>query len=223
MFSPLRAPRRSTFRWSRVRTGPPFPASYAGSVREHVDRRSQEIENRIAELEREKYPLYRRELENDRNVSALRRMRIKRQWWRLEGSQGVRRRGSTRCARKKAALRRTYRYRARVIREEIERIAGRQEAERAKQKKLEKSYEDFMKLLTFVESVENDDFWRSEVVQIAAHTTPSGALEVELTPQQRPFYDPFRPVGGGRTQVREVGALLPPRTSVDRLERIPHY
>ena len=40
-----------------------------------------------------------------------------------------------------------------------------------------------MKLLTFVETVENDDFWRSEVVQITAHTTPSGALEVELTPR----------------------------------------
>jgi len=48
---------------------------------------------------------------------------------------------------------------------------------------LEKSYEDFMKLLTFVEFIEDDDFWRSEVVQIAAHTTPSGALEVELVPR----------------------------------------
>ena len=26
-------------------------------------------------------------MENDRNISALRRMRIKRQWWRLEGSR----------------------------------------------------------------------------------------------------------------------------------------
>ena len=72
-------------------------------------------------------------------------------------------------------------------REEIERIAGLQEAERRKQKKLEKSYEDFMKLLTFVETVEDDDFWRSEVVQITAKTTPSGALEVELTPRSGRF------------------------------------
>lgn len=40
-----------------------------------------------------------------------------------------------------------------------------------------------MKLLTFVEFVEDDGFWRSEVVQIAAYTTPSGALEVELVPR----------------------------------------
>ena len=178
------APRASSL-YVPVVTGsyrPPFPASYVGSVREHIDQRLQEIENRIAELEREKYPLYRRELENDRNISALRRMRIKRQWWRLEGAKEFDARVDA-LREKKAKLRRSYRYRARVIRE----IAGRQEAERAKQKKLEKSYEDFMKLLTFVESVENDDFWRSEVVQIAARTTPSGALEVELTPRSGRF------------------------------------
>ena len=182
------APRASSL-YVPVVTGsyrPPFPASYVGSVREHIDLRLGEIDERIAELEREKYPLYRREMENDRNISALRRMRIKRQWWRLEGSREFDARVDA-LREKKAGLRRTYRYRAGVIREEIERIAGLQEAERRKQKKLEKSYEDFMKLLTFVETVEDDDFWRSEVVQITAKTTPSGALEVELTPRSGRF------------------------------------
>ena len=93
------APRASSL-YVPVVTGsyrPPFPASYVGSVREHIDLRLGEIDERIAELEREKYPLYRREMENDRNISALRRMRIKRQWWRLEGSAGVR------CAGRRAA------------------------------------------------------------------------------------------------------------------------
>ena len=136
----------------------------------------------IAELEREKYPLYRRELQNDSNLSALRRMRVKKQWWRLESSAEFDKRvGELR--RHKVEMRRKYRYEARMIQEGIDRIARQQEAERLKQKKLEKSYEDFMKLLTFVEFIEDDDFWRSEVVQIAAHTTPSGALEVELVPR----------------------------------------
>ncbi len=39
------------------------------------------------------------------------------------------------------------------------------------------------KLLTFVESVESDAFWRSEVVQIVARTTPAGALEIDLVPR----------------------------------------
>lgn len=178
------APRASSL-YVPVVTGayrPPFPAAYAGSVREHIDERLREIDGRIAALEREKYPLYRREVENDRNIASLRRMRIKRQWWRLESAKAFDRRVEA-LREKKAALRRSYRYQARLIHEGFEHIDGQQEAERRKQKKLEKSYEDFMKLLTFVETVEDDDFWRSEVVQIAAHTTPSGALEVELTPR----------------------------------------
>ena len=146
------APRASSL-YVPVVTGayrPPFPASFVGSVRGHIDLERAKIDKRIAELEREKYPFFRRELQNDRNISALRRK---------------------------------YRYEARLVQEGIDRIAQRQEAERLKQKKLEKSYEDFMKLLTFVEFIEDDDFWRSEVVQIAAHTTPSGALEVELVPR----------------------------------------
>lgn len=37
----------------------------------------QQIDDKIAELEREKYPLYRRELKNDENIRSLRRMLIK--------------------------------------------------------------------------------------------------------------------------------------------------
>ena len=110
------APRASSL-YVPVVTGsyrPPFPASYVGSVREHIDLRLGEIDERIAELEREKYPLYRREMENDRNISALRRMRIKRQWWRLEGSREFDARVDA-LREKKAGLRRTYRYRAGVI------------------------------------------------------------------------------------------------------------
>lgn len=178
------APRASSL-YVPVVTGayrPPFPASYAGPVRAHIDARRAEIDKRIAELEHEKYPLYKRELQNDRNIAALRRMRIKKQWWRFEGSAEFDKRVED-LREHKAALRRKYRYEARMIQQGIDRIAQRQEAERLKQKKLEKSYEDFMKLLTFVEFVEEDDFWRSEVVQIVARTTPSGALEVELVPR----------------------------------------
>ena len=178
------APRASSL-YVPVVTGsyrPPFPAAYEGPVRAHIDIESAKVDKRIAELEREKYPLYRRELQNDRNLSALRRMRVKKQWWRLESSAEFDKRvGELR--RHKVEMRRKYRYEARMIQQGIDRIARQQEAERKKKKKLEKSYEDFMKLLTFVEFVEEDDFWRSEVVQIAARTTPSGALEVELVPR----------------------------------------
>lgn len=178
------APRASSL-YVPVVTGsyrPPFPADHAGPVRAHIDAELRRIDRRIAELEREKYPLYTRELKNDRNLSALRRMRIKRQWWRLESSRAFEARVEE-LRRYKAQKRRDYRYEARMVQQGIDRLAAEQEAERRKQKKLEKTYEDFMNLLTFVEKVEEDDFWRSEVVQIVARTAPSGALEVDLVPR----------------------------------------
>lgn len=131
------APRASSL-YVPVVTGsyrPPFPAGYAGSVRAHIDTESAKVDKRIAELEREKYPLYRRELQNDRNLSALRRMRVKKQWWRLESSAEFDKRvGELR--RHKVEMRRKYRYEARMIQEGIDRIARQQEAERLKQKKV---------------------------------------------------------------------------------------
>ena len=178
------APRASSL-YVPVVTGsyrPPFPADYTGNVREYIDRRQREIDERIAELERSKYPVYRREQANDRDYREFRRKRIKRRWWKGESAEAFDKRVEELLA-QKAAYRRGYRYRARQLTAELARIDSQQESERRKQKKLEKSYEDFLKLLTFVESVEEDDFWRSEVVQIAAYTTSSGALEVSLTPR----------------------------------------
>lgn len=160
----------------------PFPADFTGRVRDYIDERQRAVGRRIEELEREKYPFYRREQQNDRNIAALRRQRIKRRWWRGESATDFEQRvGELRA--EKERKRRDYRYEARLIEQGVGRICERQEAERREQKKLEKSYEDFMKLLTFVETVERDDFWRSEVVQIVAHTTSSGALEVDLVPR----------------------------------------
>ena len=84
---------------------------------------------------------------------------------------------------KKARLRREYRYTARVLQERIDKISARQAAEREKQKKLRKSYEDFLKLLNFVVLVEKDDFWRSEIVQIVVAKGPDGVPEIELVPR----------------------------------------
>lgn len=159
---------------------PPFPKDYTGGGREYVDAEIARIGARIAELEAQKQPLYRREIENDRRLVDLRRRRIGRGWF--ESARDFERRVAE-LRREKALLRRNYRYEARVIRQEIDRLDRRQDEERARQKKLEKSYEDFAKLLTFVESVENDALLRSEVVQIVARTTPAGALEVDLVPR----------------------------------------
>ena len=159
---------------------PPFPASYVGYAADYRREQMQQIDDKIAELEREKYPLYRRELKNDENIRSLRRMLIKKRWFESSESFGERVRE---LRKRKEQLRRKYRYEAQVIQSAIDKISEKQEAERRRQKILEKRYEDFSKLTTFVKWMENDDFWRSEIVQITARTTESGAIDLELTPR----------------------------------------
>ena len=51
------------------------------------------------------------------------------------------------------------------------------------QKKLRKRYEDFLKLINFVSCIEEDSFWRAEIVQIVVSTMSSGDPEIELVPR----------------------------------------
>ena len=90
---------------------PPAPASYTGSIADYTAARIAESEGRIAEIEREKYPLYRAERENDENIKALRRMTIKKGLF--ERRENFERRVKE-LREKKARLRREYRYTARV-------------------------------------------------------------------------------------------------------------
>ncbi|MBD5067971.1 MAG: hypothetical protein HDT51_01265 [Alistipes sp.] len=158
----------------------PFPEDYVGDVKACMNAELAKIEERIAELEREKYPFYRREIENAQRLRELRRRRIKRGWF--ESVRSFEHKVAV-LREEKAILRRQYDYETRTVQREIDRLGRLQEQERERQKKLVENYEDFAKLLTFVESVENDAFWRSEVVQIIARTTPGGALEVDLVPR----------------------------------------
>ncbi len=178
------APERSSL-YVPVITGPyspPFAADFTGDVRHSIDAAIAECGRRIDEIEREKYPHLHAERRNNLNIRELRRRRIKQEWWRFESDSMFELRVEA-LREEKAVLRRRYRYIGQQIDLAIERIEARQQAERDAQKKLEKNYEDFINLLTFVEWVEHDDFWRSEVVQVVARTAHSGALEVDLVPR----------------------------------------
>ena len=180
------APPRSA-RYVPVVTGsyrPPVPTNFSGSLRDYIDQEKWKIDTLIASLERSKYPLYAAEREKARQERQVRRERIKK-GWREHDEEFARRVQELRDY--KAARIRKYRYEARLIRREIDGIGEEQERLRQRQKKLEKSCEDFMKLLTFVERVEKDDFWRSEIVQLIASTAPSGDLEVAFVPRSGRF------------------------------------
>ncbi|MEG2370780.1 MAG: hypothetical protein RSB23_06420 [Alistipes sp.] len=159
---------------------PPFPSAYTGSIQQCLNNEIRRTHERIAEIEKQKYPFYKRERENEKLRLKIRRMRVKPQWF--ESSLAFDKR-SAETRLKREQLRKKYRYEAQRVQAEIDRISELQQQERLKQKKFEKSCEDFSKLIIFVEFVEKNDFWRSEVVQIVATTTASGALDLTLIPR----------------------------------------
>lgn len=159
---------------------PPVAAGFTGSLDAELARCQTEHLRRLEEIEREKYPCY-----DDREKArkAYREVRRKSSKRRLfEGDAAYEKRKKELAEEKKLALKR-YRYQLQLIDRRIEAIEARREAECRAQKKLEKNFADFAKLTIFVKFIEEDDFWGSEIVQIVASTTASGALELELIPR----------------------------------------
>jgi len=178
------APRASSL-YVPVVTGPyrpPFPVGHMGEIRRHTDNELQRIEQEIERLEEEKLPIHHAERADNRAYNDFRRRRVK-VWWKYLETEAEYDARVGRLRAEKQQARRAYRYRVRQRRQQLDRIGTEQDRLRAQQKKLEKSYEDFVKLLTFVKLVEKDDFWSAEVVQIIARTAASGALEIELIPR----------------------------------------
>lgn len=159
---------------------PPFPAGYTGDIRTHTEEELARIDHEIEQLEVEKLPIIRTEREDARNFRKEAAERVS-WWWKYIDRDYDERVQMLRD--KKQQKRRAYRYRSRMRQQQLDQIAARQEQKRDQQKKLEKNYEDFMKLLTFVRLIEKDDFWGAEVVQIVVRTAPSGAMEVDLIPR----------------------------------------
>lgn len=159
---------------------PPFAASYEGDVRKHIDRLIAESNERIAKIEREKIPLYKLEDTLRAKIKEERRRRIKQGIF--EGDEIFEERVLNLRAEKHRNLRRL-RGALRHTARRVEAVTARCDAEYRGQKKLEKRYEDFLKLINFVSWIEEHPFWGAEIVQIVAETTPGGALEVELVPR----------------------------------------
>lgn len=159
---------------------PPFEADCEGWLDERLQLALEKSVRRMEELETEKYPFYRRERRNIEYNRETRRMRVKKGL--LENREHFRGRVEELLAEKRDRRRR-YRYEQQQIRQGLDRVERRLAEERARQKKLEKNYEDFSKLITFVRQIDRDAFWRSEIVQIVASTAHSGALELEFVPR----------------------------------------
>lgn len=167
---------------------PPVESGYVGYIGDYIEERVQAYEKTIDTLQYEKVPLFEQTEIIADSVREVRRMQVERKGW-LGGFKGPFEDYDEYDARvqakrdEKADLRRHLRYMDRENEKLIARVTARQDAERENQKKLQKRYEDFLKLINFVKYVENDSFWRAEIVQIVASTMSSGDLALELVPR----------------------------------------
>ncbi len=180
---------------------PPFPPSFRGSIDDFLREQSARIDEQIAQVEREKYPLFEREEDNLNDTRELRRMFIDQGWFESDEAFDKR---VVELRAEKARLRKLYKYRGLVLSSQIAKITDRQETLREDQKKLKKRCEDFAKLINFVEVVENDSFWRAEVVQIVASQSQSGALRVNFLVRSGDFVVEF----GGVESEEEIKQKL---------------
>ena len=201
------APRQSSL-YVPVVTGsyrPPFAAGYSGYLSEVVSSRAAQCAAAIDTLEREKYPHYRKYREWRDSLRKYGRQYISKRL--LEDDDAFAARVEAKRA-ENASFRRRYEYRIGREQQAVERIEARQQAERDAQKKLEKSYDDFGKLITFVERLEKDEFWRSEIVQIVVSSTPAGELDLQLVPRSGNFTILFGPVGARRDNEEKLARLM---------------
>ncbi len=162
---------------------PPFPPNYEGFLLDHMALRLKESDKKIVDIEKDKNPLYELEdsLKNTKK-EILKRYRkdVKRGWFEDDDNY------EAKVKRLRGERDERFRRIDGHIRYNAKRIAAvtaRVDAEYREQKKLEKRYEDFLKLINFVSWLEEDSFWSAEIVQIVAKTMPSGALELELVPR----------------------------------------
>lgn len=191
---------------------PPVPRDYVGVTIEHVEQLIEESNERIKELQLSKKPFFDREKEIRDSVREVRRMKVvKRGIIRYKGWGESDESFNQRIIAKrleKEALYRRYRYWRAENNKNIAAVDAKQANERNKQKKLMKRYEDFVKLINFVKYVENDSFWRSEVVQIVASTMSSGDLQLELIPRSGNHTVDFGQVGDEEDIEQKLDKLL---------------
>lgn len=159
---------------------PLFDASYSGYANAMVRDSIARIDARIESLERDKMPLYRALQQNSQAMKQLSSRRVSKGWLTSDDEY------AEQCEQLelyKAQRRKELTAEAREVQGRIDDLSRNQESERKRQKKLEKIEKDFSKLINFVNIIQHDDFWRSEIVQIVAHAGGDRELELDLVPR----------------------------------------
>ncbi|MFI3323714.1 MAG: hypothetical protein SNI45_02910 [Rikenellaceae bacterium] len=171
-------------RYTQVTTGsyvPMFRAGYSGYIEDVYRSAYEELEAEIRRNELKNiYPLY------------AQRVKLREQLRTVNSRYTNRRLGESRKSfegRVEELRERNSKERTQIVRDskaleqKIAREEEKQKVYEERQKKLDKKYKDLINLITFVNVVDNDKFWRSEIVQIVATESANGALRLELIPR----------------------------------------
>ncbi len=160
---------------------PIFKPGFDGNAVEALKAKIDEYDVLIDKIEKEdKYPLYEEAKKNKEKLREVNRRYTQRM---LFEDRDIFERRVDSLRHKNARERKLYTSIAHNLNVQIEKITNKQDLYRASQKKIQKRYEDFVKLITFVEQIEEDKFWSSEIVQIVADESVGGDLRLTLIPR----------------------------------------
>lgn len=167
---------------------PPFTAEHGGPIKSYIDSLIALRDITIAQLEEDKKPFQDDKRRLKERMKELSKEKIT-QYEEEPDSEFAERLERHRA--EKRERRRALRYEENLLDEQIAQLAAKQEQERKEQKKLLKRYEDFSKLINFVEYIEKSEFWRNEVVQIEAYSMSSGELALRFVARSGNFIVEF--------------------------------
>ncbi len=156
----------STTLYKPIITGdyrPLFDPKYTGMIERCAEGLCEELELQIERVEREKYPIYLRNEENAEQRREVRRRYINKTM--LESKEEFAQRVLD-LRRENHKRREMIAYKQRMIDADMMALVQQQDDYRAEQKKVRERCDDIYNLAIFVEIVESDPFWQSEVLQI---------------------------------------------------------
>ncbi len=153
------------------------PRGFVGSVDDYMLEQMSQIEKRIEQIEFERHPILMRERDNSDDRHELRRQYTSQRLFESRESY-VERFTALRISNQRK--RELYAFRQRLIDSELDAIDRRIKEQREAQLKVMMRCDDIHNLITLVEMLETDRFWRNEVVQLVVSEGDRGEMRVSM-------------------------------------------
>lgn len=189
---------------------PPFLPGFEGSVYRHAMQNIGRRQVVVDSLERMKADTLRFRKRQAGALQELEKKRLHRRIYLLESKElfemRVRRRADNIAA---------YHDTLRMVDDYVARLDALSDAERAAIKKERGNAEDFLKLINFVEMIEDDNFWHSEIVQIVVDVRADGVFDIQLIPRSGSFRVEFGTLENAKKKLDKLSTFY-----ADGLERV---